>query len=412
MRSRGFVFTIVAVAVAASPVWADVWINEFHYLNSGGDVGEFVEIAGPAGTDLTGWTVYAYNGSNGKTYDSISLSGTIPGQQNGYGTLDFAFGGLQNGDPDGLALIDAGSGVVQFLSYGGTFTAADGPAAGELLIDIGVKETRNTPVGYSLQLGGSGDTYGEFTWQDPLDDTPGAVNTNQTFDPTVIELVAFSATGYGNNVAVRWETATEIETAGFHIWRTDGEESEFQRITTTLIPAEGGSTWGAAYVHIDEDVIANAPYVYMLEDIEYSGKSTLHDPSAADWNSMLVSDVAEFSASTGGTVRFALDGGGFNRDRNYGLFGSMSGTVPGTLLPGSLIVAPLNLDLFTRFLYRNSRAPWCNGFFGTLDGNGIAKASLDVPASPVLAGWTFHFSFVLDDPWDVASNAAELRLAP
>ena len=30
-----------------------VWINEFHYDNNGGDVGEFVEIAGVAGTDLS-----------------------------------------------------------------------------------------------------------------------------------------------------------------------------------------------------------------------------------------------------------------------------------------------------------------------------------------------------------------------
>lgn len=31
-----------------------VWINEIHYDNTGDDVDEGVEIAGPAGTDLTG----------------------------------------------------------------------------------------------------------------------------------------------------------------------------------------------------------------------------------------------------------------------------------------------------------------------------------------------------------------------
>ena len=43
---------------------ADVFINEFHYDNAGGDVGEFFEIAGPAGLDLTGWAVEGYNGSS------------------------------------------------------------------------------------------------------------------------------------------------------------------------------------------------------------------------------------------------------------------------------------------------------------------------------------------------------------
>ena len=44
------------------------WINEFHYDNKGGDRNEFVEIAGPAGTDVSGWTVVGYNGSGGAVY--------------------------------------------------------------------------------------------------------------------------------------------------------------------------------------------------------------------------------------------------------------------------------------------------------------------------------------------------------
>ena len=32
-----------------------LWINEFHYDNTGGDIGEFVEIAGSAGLDLAGY---------------------------------------------------------------------------------------------------------------------------------------------------------------------------------------------------------------------------------------------------------------------------------------------------------------------------------------------------------------------
>lgn len=31
------------------------WINEFHYDNDGADSGEFVEVAGEAGLDLSGW---------------------------------------------------------------------------------------------------------------------------------------------------------------------------------------------------------------------------------------------------------------------------------------------------------------------------------------------------------------------
>ncbi|MEZ5000823.1 MAG: hypothetical protein R2727_09375 [Bacteroidales bacterium] len=39
-----------------------VFINEIHYDNDGTDVDEGIEIAGPAGTDLTGWKLVLYNG--------------------------------------------------------------------------------------------------------------------------------------------------------------------------------------------------------------------------------------------------------------------------------------------------------------------------------------------------------------
>lgn len=44
---------------AFSPAAAQtpIFINEIHYDNDGGDTGEAIEIAGPAGSDLTGWSL-------------------------------------------------------------------------------------------------------------------------------------------------------------------------------------------------------------------------------------------------------------------------------------------------------------------------------------------------------------------
>lgn len=162
-----------------------VFINEIHYDNTGTDAGEAVEVAGPAGTDLTGWTIVLYNGSNNLQYDSDPLSGTIPNLQNGYGTVTLTYpsNGIQNGSPDGIALVAPGSVVVQFLSYEGVMTAADGPANGITSTDIGVSENGSGAVGNSLQLTGSGYTYEDFTWAAEGPSTFGAVNTGQTFPP-------------------------------------------------------------------------------------------------------------------------------------------------------------------------------------------------------------------------------------
>ncbi|MDJ0839892.1 MAG: endonuclease [Acidobacteriota bacterium] len=158
-----------------------IWINEIHYDNASTDTGEGIEIAGPAGTDTTGWQLVLYNGNGGASYSTTNLSGTLSDQSNGFGTAWYAVAGIQNGAPDGVALVDPQGTVTEFISYEGTFTATDGPANGQTSTDIGVAETSSTPAGHSLQLGGTGSTGADFSWQAEQADTPGSPNTGQTF---------------------------------------------------------------------------------------------------------------------------------------------------------------------------------------------------------------------------------------
>jgi len=164
-----------------------VFINEIHYDNAGTDTGEAIEIAGPAGTDLTGWRIVRYNGSGGMVYTAPAaaetLAGVIPNQQNGFGTVVVSYpqDGLQNGAPDGIALIDAANAVVQFISYEGTFTAVGGPASGLASTDIGVSESGSAPAGQSLRLVGSGTRYEHFTWAPSAPSSFGMPNPDQTF---------------------------------------------------------------------------------------------------------------------------------------------------------------------------------------------------------------------------------------
>jgi predicted extracellular nuclease len=170
-------------AAAVAPASAAVFVNEIHYDNVGADAGEALEIAGPAGTDLAGWSVVLYNGSGGAPYTTVNLTGAIPDQRGGYGVVPISYpaNGIQNGSPDGIALVDAGGAVVQFLSYEGAFTAVGGPATGLTSTDIGVSESGSEPVGQSLRLTGTGTTYGDFTWASAAGSSFGAVNIGQQF---------------------------------------------------------------------------------------------------------------------------------------------------------------------------------------------------------------------------------------
>jgi uncharacterized repeat protein (TIGR01451 family) len=197
------VVMVLAVVGTALPAFAQaVFVNEIHYDNDGTDSGEAIEIAGPAGTDLTGWSIVLYNGSTGATYDTDALAGTIPNTCGGYGVVvvNYPSNGIQNGAPDGLALVNASSVVVQFLSYEGTFTATNGPANGTLSTDIGVSEAGTSTVGHSLQLSGTGSDYTDFTWQGSAANTFGACNTGQTFQSPDPKINEFSASTTGTDV--------------------------------------------------------------------------------------------------------------------------------------------------------------------------------------------------------------------
>ena len=175
------------------------WINEIHYDNDGGDTGEFVEVV--ANFDASAYSLQPYNGSNGQTDGSPASLGSAQSTTSGYNVYSVAISGLQNGSPDGVALLDENGSVVEFISYEGSFTASDGPAAGATSTDIGVEESSSTPVGQSLQLTGSGTTASDFTWSGPSDDSPGSINAGQTITAGAGTPVTLTVTDVNGNTS-------------------------------------------------------------------------------------------------------------------------------------------------------------------------------------------------------------------
>lgn len=161
------------------------YVNEFHYDNSGADKFESVEIAGLAGSDLNGWYLDFYNGTNGKIYSSWALSGVIDDEVAGFGALSFSgSSGLQNGPNDGIALVNDLGFLVQFISYEGIVTGTEGAALGITSQDVGLTEGGSVPVGYSLQLTGAGTDSEDFTWVSGQSSF-GELNAGQRYSQTM-----------------------------------------------------------------------------------------------------------------------------------------------------------------------------------------------------------------------------------
>jgi predicted extracellular nuclease len=176
-----------------------MWINEIHYDNTGGDVDEFVEVVleDTFVGALSDIDVIFYNGSNGtmivptlpRTLDTFDVGAT----SNGFTVYSRIVSSIQNGAPDGIALVNDGT-VINFISYEGTMVASNGPAAGMTSVDILVFEPG--AIGESLQLSGTGNQLQLFTWNAPAAHTRGLVNTNQTFlDVPATVVSTFPLTG-------------------------------------------------------------------------------------------------------------------------------------------------------------------------------------------------------------------------
>ncbi|NND77896.1 MAG: T9SS type A sorting domain-containing protein [Flavobacteriales bacterium] len=159
----------------------DVWINEWHTPCG---PGEQAEIAGPAGTDLTGYTLYVYyaNGLSG-TY---GLSGIIPDMMNGYGVVTRSTNPTPDNNLYSFAITDNNGDVIHLSSLSPTYVGpySGGAANGMMTDPENVSNAGNHGCG-STYLTGAGSQYSDFTAvatpSGNGNNTIGTLNPGQSF---------------------------------------------------------------------------------------------------------------------------------------------------------------------------------------------------------------------------------------
>src|SRR5919108_2211145 len=115
--------------------------------------------------------------------------------------------------------------------------------------------------------------------------------------PLLVLLFAILLSACSTNptqIVIEWTTATEINTAGFNLYRAESADGPFLQINSQLIPASPDPMAGGKYKFDDATVTAGKTYYYQLEDIEYSGTRTKHPT------------VAVSAGSTFGTMEILL----------------------------------------------------------------------------------------------------------
>ena len=97
---------------------------------------------------------------------------------------------------------------------------------------------------------------------------------------TNITLSSFSARVNNKTVNIQWTTETEPDNAGFNIYRSRDEADNYEKINTTLIPAQGNASTGASYSFADTPTDPGTHY-YKLEAVSLDGSNSFHGPIEA-----------------------------------------------------------------------------------------------------------------------------------
>ena len=77
----------------------------------------------------------------------------------------------------------------------------------------------------------------------------------------------------GPRLVVRWSTETEVETAGFNLYRADLPDGPGEQLNSQLIAAAGDPVVGADYSFVDTGIDSGRRYYYQLEEVELDGET-------------------------------------------------------------------------------------------------------------------------------------------
>jgi hypothetical protein len=110
---------------------------------------------------------------------------------------------------------------------------------------------------------------------------PWDIGADDVDATTAVALRSFAARGAASAVELTWETASELDNLGFHLYRSLSAAGPFERITSSLIPGLGSSPVGASYRYRDEDLAEGVTYYYELQDVDTRGGTARHGPVSA-----------------------------------------------------------------------------------------------------------------------------------
>ena len=112
-------------------------------------------------------------------------------------------------------------------------------------------------------------------------------------EPIAVTISAFTVTVTAHGNKLEWKVDRELNHAGYNIYRSENEETDYTKINHTLILAwDGFSAFNGTYEYLDN---VSGRYFYKLEAVEMDGSTQMFGPYCVDsaTESEIASDIPE-----------------------------------------------------------------------------------------------------------------------
>jgi len=156
---------------------------------------------------------------------------------------------------------------------------------GTCIASVKITGISNTSGTAGLQWRTSGDNMTQINRLDNFDpwdehniNSSGTYTSPSDYSLPVQMTNLMATASQEEGIVLTWRTESEVSCAGFHLWRSEDEESEYERITTALISGHGNSSTGHEYSYTDRNVEDGVMYWYKIEEVSTDGSSTFHGP--------------------------------------------------------------------------------------------------------------------------------------
>jgi hypothetical protein len=266
-----------------------------------------------------------YNRGGTVTVSNSTLSGNSAsfggGIRNGFGpvTVLSSIVALQSGGSDCIGVVTTGGYNIEsgtncgFTGTGDLQNVSSASLAlGALANNGGPTQTRalgltsvavdRIPVG-ALEANGCGVTV--TTDQRGFPRASGATSGGPRCDvgafevqvPLAVTLAGFDAQAMVDHILLSWETVSEMDNAGFNLYRSASPAAPDELLA--FVPSQApGSTQGASYRFDDTQVAVGETWYYWLEDVDLNGATALHGPVSATLQAPTAVTVDALQAQT------------------------------------------------------------------------------------------------------------------